>query len=341
MSSFFGIPAIIAAVVGLLGSLWAFFRYVIICSYRLEPDTSKMILSRILNESKRKYVIHSQHVTPPKLPEVFSVICSLEGVYFHFSREERLLTAGWKSKEDVSRITFFRWRREAINRLLIRSAESTTIPVNALNPQGNEKLGEIIKDKDAQIFIDKSVYLDIEADVQLVTEGKLSKTSMLLYGPPGNGKTQFIKYLAKKYNLPINLVYFSPEYSNIEISTMFSNIPSNCIVLFEDFDTYFQGRECLMKNEHVRFTFDSIINALDGAYNDYQGVIFAMTANDILKIDDSLKKRPSRFKFVREFSTPTEEIRRTILKDENLIAESANLTLDEVFRMSELSKNKI
>jgi hypothetical protein len=335
--NFLGISGIIAAVIGVLGSFWAFLRYVVICDYRLEPDTSKMILSRVLSEGKHKYIVHSQHVAPPKLPDIFSAFTSLDGVFFHFSREERLLTAGWKSKEDVSRITFLRWNRSKIDKLLVRSNDSVTIPVNALNPGGNEKLGEISKDKEAKVFIDECLYNDIESDVKIVVEGKVSKTSMLLYGAPGNGKTQFVKYLAKKYNLPINVVYFSPEYSNMEISTMFSNIPSNCIVLFEDFDTYFNGRECLMKNEHVRFTFDSIINALDGAYNDYRGVVFVMTANDISKIDDSLKKRPSRFKFVREFASPTENIRRKILNDDELVNRSAGMTLDQVFHLKEMN----
>lgn len=325
----------ITTTLGILGSAWAFIRYILICSYRLEPDASKRILSRILNEDCLKYIINSQHVLSPKLPETFTALAKLDDCSFFFSREERLLTAGWKSKEDISRITFLRWNRRKVDKLLMRSSDEVTVPVNALNPGGNEKLGDIIKNENPELYMSPYQYADMEADVVNVVSGKSSKTSMLLYGSPGNGKTQFVKYLAKKYNLPINLVYFSPEYSNIEISTMFANIPANCIVLFEDFDTYFDGRECRMKNEHVRFTFDSIINALDGAYNDYKGVVFIMTANDIDKIDDSLKKRPSRFKFVREFSGPDEDVRRRILIDEKLVEKSAGMTLDQVFYLKD------
>lgn len=325
----------ITAIIGFLGTTWAFFRYILICTYRLEPDTSKRILSRILFEDKFKYIINSQHTVSPKLPETFSAIARLDGVSFYFSREERLLNAGWKSKEDISQATFLRWNRSKIDKLLTRSSDEVTIPVNALSPGGNEKLGEIIREDNPKIYMDTAAYLDIEKDVVNVLAGKLQKTSMLLYGKPGNGKTQFVKYLAKKYNMPINIVYFSPEYSNIEISTMFANIPSSCIVLLEDFDTYFDGRECLIKNEHVRFTFDSIINALDGAYNDYKSVVFVMTANDIDKIDDSLKKRPSRFKFVREFTGPSEDVRMQILADQKMVSDSAGMTLDQVFHYKE------
>lgn len=327
----------ITAIIGFLGSIWAFFRYILICTYRLEPETSKRILSRVLSDGTLKYIINSQHVITPKLPETFSVLARLDGISFYFSREERLLNAGWRSKEDISQITFFRWNRRKVEKLLTRSSDEVTVPVNTLTPGGSEKLGEIVRDVKASVFLDESMYVDIERDVVNVIEGRAAKTSMLLYGAPGNGKTQFVKYLAKKYNLPINVVYFSPEYSNIEISTMFANISANCVVLLEDFDTYFDGRECRMKNEHVRFTFDSIINALDGAYNDYKGVVFVMTANDIDKIDDSLKKRPSRFKFVREFHGPGENIRRIILSDEDLVAKSEGMTLDQVFHMRDAS----
>ena len=58
----------------------------------------------------------------------------------------------------------------------------------------------------------------------------------------------------------------------------------------------------------VRFTFDTILNSLDGVYNSYDKTVFIMTANDIEKVDSSLKCRPSRFKIVREFPNPNKDI---------------------------------
>lgn len=321
----------IVAAAGVLGTFFAFFRYVLICTYRLEPDVSRRILSKILKGECTKYIVRNQYVEPPKLPEIFASLVRMEGCFFYFSREERLMTAGWKGKEDVSSLMFPRWYRKKIEKLLSRSAEDDVIPVNVLNPSGTEKLGDLIKNVRAEVYLPAHQYTDIEQEVIKVVQGDLYKTSMLLHGAPGNGKTQFVKYLAKKYNLPINMMYFMPEYSNIEIASLFANIPSRCIVLLEDFDTYFKGRECLMKNENVRFTFDSIINSLDGVYNDYKGVVFIMTANDLDKIDDSLKKRPSRFKFVREFVPPDKETRYRILGDLEKVAKTEGMSLDEVF----------
>jgi ATP-dependent 26S proteasome regulatory subunit len=207
----------------------------------------------------------------------------------------------------------------------------------ALTPHGTDRLGELSTDPNAVPVVDLKVCGDIEKDVKKVVAGEKSKTSLLLYGAPGNGKTQFIKYLARKYSLPIYVVYLNPDYSNLDIATMFASIPRRSLVLMEDFDSYFNGRECTMKNDKVKFTFDAFINALDGVHNDYKQVIFAMTANDIKKVDSSLTTRPSRFKFVCEFGPPSDEVRKTILGDDNLVKVTKGMSLDAVFNYQTLS----
>lgn len=152
-----------------------------------------------------------------------------------------------------------------------------------------------------------------------------------MYGKPGNGKTQFTKYLARKYQLPIYVIYLNPEYNNLDLAMMFASIPPRCIVLMEDFDNYFNKRTCIIKNENVRFTFDAIINALDGIHNDYKQVIFMMTANDISKIDPSIKDRRSRFQFIKRFGPPSDKIRMKILNNPQLVKETKGLSLDQVF----------
>jgi ATP-dependent 26S proteasome regulatory subunit len=119
---------------------------------------------------------------------------------------------------------------------------------------------------------------------------------------------------------------------------MFNDIPEKCIVLFEDFDNYFNKRECIMKNNEVKFTFDSLLSVLDGVYNEYNQVVFFMTCNDIDKIDASIKDRPSRMKFVTEITGPNYENRLDILDGDIELAEmTENMTTDRVFFVKSLT----
>ena len=324
--------------VGILGtslfSVWAVLRYILLGTYRLSGDTSKRMIDKIMKDSSWKWVLSGELVEPPRYPETFESIVIMGGAPFFFARSERLLTAGWKSKEDVSSIIFLRWQRKKIETILSSKIGYGNIPICALTPSDPDRLGELTPDPDARVYLNEGSYEDIEEDVRKLVNGEINKTSCLLYGAPGNGKSQFVKYLAKKYTLPIYVVYLNPDYDNLSVARMFSEIPRRCIVLMEDFDTLFTGRDCSMKNDQVRFTFDSIINALDGVHNDYRGVVFVMTANEVSKIDDSLKKRPSRFKYVREFSNPDSSLRMKILNDETAVKETEGMTLDSVFSYS-------
>jgi hypothetical protein len=322
---FFGI------VISTFVSIWASFKYLLLGRYRIEDVVAKNLIDKINKELPMRWIIDTEHATPPRYPAIWEGIVVLNRIPIYFSRNERLLTAGWKSIDNTSTVTFFRWHRKSVDELLASQGTTTSVTVSALSPGSPDRLGEIETGSPGEIYLNEGSYEDIETDVKRTLDGELTKTSALLYGPPGNGKSRFVKYLAKKYSLPIFVVYFRDDYCNQDISIMFSNIPKRCIVLFEDFDSLFDGRQCIMTNEHIKFTFDAILNGLDGVHNDYKQVVFVMTVNDIHKVDDSLKNRPSRFKHVKEFSAPNRDVRMRILNDSKLVEETEGKSLDQVF----------
>lgn len=312
-------------------SVWAALKYVVLGTYRLDGDASKRLLDRIKSDPRSTWITASEYAVEPKYPALFEALTVQSGVPFFFSRNERLMTAGWKGKEDICTVTFLRWHRRRMDALLSDRTSGGMIPISALSIGSSDKLGELASDPHAEVFLNEGSYEDMEAEVGRVVRGEVRKTGLLLHGKPGNGKTQFVKYLSRKYSLPVYVVYLRPDYDNYDIARMFSEVPRDCIVLLEDFDNYFNGRECAMKNDQVRFTFDSIINAFDGVHNDYRGVVFVMTANDLGRVDDSIKNRPSRFKFVREFCNPDTLLRSRILGSGSLIDQTNEMTLDQVF----------
>ena len=337
ITSIFGI---IGIALGSLMSVWASIKYLLLGNMRLNSDMSKRLYDRIEKGSSWKWMVSNELAIEPHYPCVYQVVTILDGVPFYFSRQERLFTAGWQSKDEVSEIVFLRWNRKKVINLLHTKQNSSDINVSAMTPGGQDRLGSLSYNPDAEVYLNPGSYEDIEADVQRLVNGEIDKTSCLLYGPPGSGKTQFVRYLSKKYNLPINIVFFDAQYNNLDIARMFAEVPRNCIVLMEDFDNYFNGRECVMKHEEVKFTFDSLINSLDGVHNDYRGVLFVMTTNNIDAIDDSLKKRPSRMKFVREFGMPKREVFEKLGVQVSK-SQVGLVTLDQAFLLREQQKNEI
>jgi hypothetical protein len=326
-------------IIGVLGtsllSIWAIFKYIISQNYKLDDNLSKIIIEKIKESKSFKLEISNEFSINKKYPSVFVCLCKLSDFFCYFTRNERLLTAGWQSKETVSQIYFFRWQKSRIERFISESSKSShNTNVMVLQPNGCDKLGQL--DSNAEVFLDDYLYKDIEGDIQDMLDNNKSKTGCLLYGAPGTGKTRLVKYFSQKFNLPIYTIYLNPEYNNVDILMMFGSIPEKCIVLFEDFDNYFNKRECTLKNDNVKFTFDVIINALDGIYNDYKQVVFIMTANDISKIDNSIKHRSSRFKFVREILSPSFSKRLEILKSESLAHMTDGMTLDKIFFVDSL-----
>jgi hypothetical protein len=333
--NFLGIFGIIS---GALLSIWATIKYLITQRVRLDDNLSKSLMPMIKN-LKRKFVINNEISLNKKYPSNFSSFAIINGLPIYFIRAERLLTAGWQSKELISEVVFFRWHRKKIERFLKEDLKNDLkVDVMALSPWGSDKLGEIIKTDENKVYIDNNQYEDIETDLIKMLGLDTGKTSALLYGKPGTGKTRLIKYFSLKYDLPIYSIFLNPNYTNLDILCMFADIPERCIVLLEDFDNYFNNRECIMPNKEIKFTFDSILNGLDGVYNDYKNVFFVMTCNDIDKIDVSLKERPSRFKFVREITGPSYAKRLEILDGNIELAElTEGMTTDRVFFAKSIS----
>ncbi len=332
----------IGVIFGALASVWVIFKYVILVTVRLDTRTFKTLYE--LAKDKKRFILSEELVTEAKYPIEYKAICWFPNApWFILNHAERLLTAGWKGKDNITTLTCFRWSYNKAKIYLDTKIKDLQldigVPVEILSTYGADMIG-LIRTQPPIPALNPKYWLDIEKEAADVFEGKKLKSGTLLYGPPGNNKTFFVKYLACKYRVPIKIITFTPDFDNFDVMLIFSQITGPCIVLFEDFDNYFHGRKCVLgsDNKNIKFTFDMILNGLDGVYNTYEKAFFVMTVNDIAKVDVALKSRPSRFKFIREFPCPELETRMKLLPKE-WAEGSEGFSLDQVFRLKEFHEN--
>lgn len=322
---------LLIGVISSLAGIFVFIKYVIIVEIRLDNSIGKDLLKII--KLKNKYIpINEEIQTKDGIPNIFSCLTKIGGIPIYYSRGERLLTAGWRGVDNVTTIVtlrIFHKRLKKDLRVMIKSVG--TIDVNVVGNYGYNKIGTISTVGYSVPYLEDEVYQDIENDMQLLQNGVINKSGLLLYGSPGNGKTQLIRYLAIKYKLDVAIITFNADYTNEDILLMFAEIPNNSIVLLEDFDSVFDNRKCLIESQNIKFTFDGLLNALDGIWSSDKKLVYCITCNDINKIDDSIKNRRSRVKFIREIKPPSYLIRKRILLDEELTEKTHDLSLDKVF----------
>ena len=138
----------------------------------------------------------------------------------------------------------------------------------------------------------------------------------LLYGPPGCGKTSFVKALSHQKGLSLYIINLSsPEVDDQKLLEMIHSC-NRSIILFEDIDSIFgsndltygttsQGMNKRHKKVTNQVTFSGILNALDGIYAQEGNLIF-MTTNYKDKLDTALI-RPGRIDFEIEFGYANKE----------------------------------
>lgn len=186
--------------------------------------------------------------------------------------------------------------------------------------------------------------------------GMVWKRGYIFHGPPGNGKTLFLRKLGPAFGLSMNDMLNRidhdgtlklPQYElPYEEDTVFSlvkmttgededNLPQ--IFYLEDMDKII-GRN---DKDFAKITLSNFLTAIDGVTRLANGLIIIGTSNYIDQLENSILGRPGRFDRVYEFKKPTSkeiltffERRKFLVKDKRTTNDYANSMVKKKFSMA-------
>jgi hypothetical protein len=160
----------------------------------------------------------------------------------------------------------------------------------------------------------------------------------LFMGKPGTGKTSIARATAEELGMPL-YIFDLASMDNYDFITHWSEIQEDSMVLFEDIDAVFNGRQNITKNEDGGLTFDCFANCIDGA-DKKDGILLIITTNHPECLDpaifdykewlankgtDNIESRPGRVDLAIEFQNLSDlgrhKLAMRILKDENIAME--------------------
>lgn len=138
------------------------------------------------------------------------------------------------------------------------------------------------------------------------------RLGVLLYGPPGSGKSNLVLHICKELNIPLYVFNLSTMNNNEFLEEFKKVKESGCYgILFEDIDSVYNGRNNLKENCGPNF--DIFINCLSGVGNN-NGLLTFITTNNLDKIDQAIK-RPGRCDLIKEIGYFHEDQRRKMAND--------------------------
>jgi hypothetical protein len=173
---------------------------------------------------------------------------------------------------------------------------------------------DIFLPDDAKKVIDRLVTYFKHAD-QLVASGVPVSCSMLMFGPPGCGKTQAAKYIASELGLPLitarmdGLISSYLGSTSKNLRSLFEHAMSRpCVLFLDEFDAIAKMRDDGRELGELKRVVISLLQNIDAMGKDH--VLLAATNHEHL-LDPAIWRR---FTYKMQLKEPALELRRAMLK---------------------------
>jgi len=189
--------------------------------------------------------------------------------------------------------------------------------------------------------------LQKEIDNQIVVKPDKSGVSLIVYGPPGSGKTFFIEKMSEFIDWP--LVEINPghfikngleliEATTRELFDLLNNL-NHAVVFFDECDELFRTRNSETSNARsiLSFATASMLPKLQKLH-DSHNIIFVLGTNYLSTMDSAIV-RPGRFDEIILFDRPDENARKILIdkfpklspeRKAQILPETNKFTIQEV-----------
>jgi hypothetical protein len=156
--------------------------------------------------------------------------------------------------------------------------------------------------------IESSVLGMSENSAALRDAGQHLSRGILLFGPPGSGKTHTVRYLLSRATDTTAIVLNGDSLGTIRQASDAARELGRAIIVLEDADLVAADRDFSEGERSILF---DVLDVLDGLADDAD-IAFVLTTNRVGVLEEALALRPGRIDLAVEVPLPTRELRRRL-----------------------------
>ena len=257
----------------------------------------------LTNQGRRYAVLMSASQIPGEAPLVHVQVASQDGDK-EFS--ERLFTA---MENAVQEAASYRGKILSLEAGSMYSGQLTGLTVHKLRSVSRE---EVILPAKTLDLLDRNVIRFVGHRPSLSKAGQAARKGLLFYGPPGNGKTHTIHYLAGSLKGHTTLLITADQMGLLGEYMTLARLFQPSVVVIEDVDLIARERT-EMDNPCQESLLNKLLNEMDGLKEEAE-ILFILTTNRPAQLEQALAARPGRVDQAIEFPLPDEACREKLLR---------------------------